>query len=88
MEHILEEDVLTHFGGYEKNSLIHILNDDQELDDDFPMFKHSHYYYTKDTFLDQINSHFFSIVSFNIQCIHAKFDKMVLFFTSFKTKQF
>ena len=46
MEHILEEDVLTHFGGYEKNSLIQILNDDQELDDDFPMFKHSHYYYT------------------------------------------
>ena len=32
MEHTLEENVLTHFGGYEKNSLIHILNDDQELD--------------------------------------------------------
>ena len=44
MEHTLEENVLTHFGGYEKNSLIHTLNDDQELDADFPMFKHSHYY--------------------------------------------
>ena len=44
MEHTLEKNVLTHFGGYEKNSLIHILNDDQELDDDFPMFKHSRYY--------------------------------------------
>ena len=57
------------------------MNDDQELDDDFPMFKHSRYY-THDTFLDHINlqNDCFSILSLNIQSIHAKFDKMVLFY--------
>ena len=73
MEHTLEENVLTHFGGNEKNSLIHILNDDQELDDDFPMFKHSRYY-TQDTFLDHNNlqNGCFSILSLNIHLILMK----------------
>ena len=89
MEDTLEKDVLTHFGGYEKNSLIHILNDDQELDDDFSMFKHSRYY-TQDTFLDHINlqNDCFSILSLNIQSIHAKFDKMVLFLRALKQSNF
>ena len=89
MEQTLGEDVLTHFDEYEKNSLIHILNDDQELDDDFPMFKHSRYY-TQDTFLDHINlqNDCFSILSLSIQSIPAKFDKLVLFLRALKQSNF
>ena len=82
---MLDNTILSNFGGMQKHSLTHILNPDDQNDDNLQtnMLEHSHYY-THKQFADvcKENDNSLLILSLNTQSIKAKFDQIKIFIKS------
>ena len=79
---ICDNSILMHFGGLERNSLNHVLhqNNDDDLDNEPEIIKHSPYYDNDKFIKDYKNKNSsFKILSLNCQCINAKIDEIKLF---------
>ena len=77
----ITEDILLHAGGAQNNSLKTLLNRHEDEDDEeqIEVITHSPYYFDDlDTFLDSKRNSF-SILSTNINSIHAKFAEIQAF---------
>ena len=80
-----DDDILMHFGGLEKNSLIHILNtihEDQDTNDEAPVLIRHSSYYNDVKLTNELNNNCdkFNILSLNCESINAKIDQLRLKF--------
>ena len=72
----VENDVLQHFGGVNKNNLNELLSHPDDLDNAISTVSDSPYV-TRDNIVDYLKAHIhtFSVLNLNIQSINAKFDE-------------
>ena len=78
MEHSLDDQILRNFGGLDKNSLLNILNQDDDDYENISIFEHSPFHCLPQ-FIDKLislKSHF-TVLSLNSQSLNAKFDKLL-----------
>ena len=76
----LSGSLLDHLGGLEKNNLSNLvqhLGQNDEPEHDYP----TSYYYNTEEFISQIpkDESIFSVITLNIECLSAKFDKLCAF---------
>ena len=72
--------LLDHLGGLDKNNLsniLHHLGHNKEIEHSYP----TSYYFDIEGFISQIpkNDSIFSVISLNIECLSAKFDRLSAF---------
>ena len=86
MMELSDHSILSHLGGLENNSLISILNIDNNK---LQVIKHSSYY-DLDKFKNLVNEKkkLISILSLNIQCIYAKFYELEAFIEELRNLQY
>ena len=85
------DSLLTHMGGTPVNSLTHVFhtnNADDILDDNLDITDSLYYNYNQFHRLLQPNKNNFSILSSNIQSLHAKFNELEAFVTDLQSNKF